>query len=209
MFVSRLFLSPFPPPPPERKEAATASSSSLVTRGIQFLIYAFPHSRFFFIPLSFTLFGKDVFTGGRGKSVGAQPPTWHAEWNGSSVGIRAHCIDIFARLAPICKLSRCLLTKFLHQSSVESLLRVCCWLGRPLSFELECLPGGIALKAEEEDINTTPAPTPYPKKEGYRQPHVCNIGWVTLPLLTMKLGRRHKSTKECHFAIIVCYSACL
>ncbi len=35
----------------------------------------------------------------------------------------------FARLAPICTLSRCLLTKFLHRSSVGSLIRVRCWLG--------------------------------------------------------------------------------
>ena len=33
-------------------------------------------------------------------------------------------------LAPICKRSRCLLTKFLHRISVGSLLRVRCWLGR-------------------------------------------------------------------------------
>ncbi len=40
-----------------------------------------------------------------------------------------HCIHVFARLAPICMLSRCLLTKFLHRRSVRSLLRVRCWLG--------------------------------------------------------------------------------
>ncbi len=35
----------------------------------------------------------------------------------------------FARLAPICMLSRCLFSKILHWSSVGSLLRVRCWLG--------------------------------------------------------------------------------
>ncbi len=35
----------------------------------------------------------------------------------------------FARLASTCKLSRCLLTKFLLRSSVGSLLRARCWLG--------------------------------------------------------------------------------
>ncbi len=35
----------------------------------------------------------------------------------------------FARLAPFRPLSRCLLTKFLHRSSVGSLLRVRRWLG--------------------------------------------------------------------------------
>ena len=49
--------------------------------------------------------------------------------NGSSVEICTHCIHIFARLAPICMLSRCLLTTFLHRSSVRSLSRVRCWLG--------------------------------------------------------------------------------
>ena len=38
----------------------------------------------------------------------------------------------FARLASICVLSRCLLTNFLHRSSVRSLLRVRCWLGKPV-----------------------------------------------------------------------------
>ncbi len=40
-----------------------------------------------------------------------------------------HCIHVFACLAPIRKFSRCLLTKFLHLSSVGRLLRVRCWLG--------------------------------------------------------------------------------
>ena len=35
----------------------------------------------------------------------------------------------FASLVPICMLSRCLLAKFLHRSSVGSLSRVRCWLG--------------------------------------------------------------------------------
>ncbi len=39
------------------------------------------------------------------------------------------CVHVFARLAPTCMLGRCLLEKFLHRSSVESLLRVPCWLG--------------------------------------------------------------------------------
>ena len=42
----------------------------------------------------------------------------------------------FARLAPICILSLCLLTKFLHRSSVRSLSRVRCWWSLPPP----CLP---------------------------------------------------------------------
>ncbi len=50
--------------------------------------------------------------------------------NGSSVRIRTHCKHVFfAFLAPICMLSQCSLAKFLHRSSVGSLLRVHCWLG--------------------------------------------------------------------------------
>ncbi len=49
--------------------------------------------------------------------------------NGSSVGICTRCVQVFAHLVQTCMLSRCLLTKFLHRSSVGSLLRVCCWLG--------------------------------------------------------------------------------
>ncbi len=58
------------------------------------------------------------------------PTTNGGMQNVSSVGICIHCTHVFARLAPICMLSWCLLTKFLHWSSVRSLLRVRCWLGR-------------------------------------------------------------------------------
>ena len=44
--------------------------------------------------------------------------------NRSSVGICTHCIHVSARLAPICMLSRCLLTTFLHPCSVKSALLV-------------------------------------------------------------------------------------
>ncbi len=40
-----------------------------------------------------------------------------------------HTLHIFARSAPTCMLNWHLLAKFLHWSSVGSLLRVCCWLG--------------------------------------------------------------------------------
>ncbi len=49
----------------------------------------------------------------------------------SPVGIRTNCVHVFACLAPICLLSRRLLTNFLHRSSGGSLLRVRCWLGLP------------------------------------------------------------------------------
>ena len=49
--------------------------------------------------------------------------------NKSSVGTYTRHIHVFARLAPIFMLSRCLLIKFLHRNSVGSLLRVRCWLG--------------------------------------------------------------------------------
>ncbi len=57
------------------------------------------------------------------------PTTNGGKQNGSSVRIYKRCIHVFARLAPICMLSRCLLTKFLHRSSVGRLSRVRCWLG--------------------------------------------------------------------------------
>ncbi len=57
------------------------------------------------------------------------PTTNGGVQNISSVGIHTRCMHFFARLAPICMLGRCLLAKFLHRSSVGSLLRVCCWLG--------------------------------------------------------------------------------
>ena len=44
--------------------------------------------------------------------------------NGSSVGTCTRCVHVFARLAQISMLSRCLPTKFLHRSSGQSLLRV-------------------------------------------------------------------------------------
>ena len=57
------------------------------------------------------------------------PTTKGGMQNEGSVGICTHCIHIFARLAAICKISWCLLIKFLHWSSVASLLRAHCWLG--------------------------------------------------------------------------------
>ena len=59
------------------------------------------------------------------------PTTNGGTQNGSSVGICTHCIHVFTCLPPIGMLSRYaqLLTKFLHQSSGGSLLRVHCWLG--------------------------------------------------------------------------------
>ncbi len=43
--------------------------------------------------------------------------------NGSSVGIYTHFIHVFARLAPICMLSRCLSTKFLHRNSCRKFIK--------------------------------------------------------------------------------------
>ena len=59
------------------------------------------------------------------------PTTYGGTQNGSSVGICTRCIHVFTRFAPTCMLSPCLLMKFLHWSSVGSLLRVRCWLGTP------------------------------------------------------------------------------
>ncbi len=53
---------------------------------------------------------------------------WYAKWK-HSWKICTLQTRFYARLAPICKLSRCLLTTFLHWSSVVSLLRVRRWLG--------------------------------------------------------------------------------
>ena len=53
--------------------------------------------------------------------------------NGSSVGIRTRYVHVFARLAPICMLSRGVLKIFLHRSSGGSLLGVRCWLGRQIA----------------------------------------------------------------------------
>ncbi len=51
---------------------------------------------------------------------------WYAKMEARLEYIR---YTFFTRLAPICLLSRCLLTNFLHWISVGSLLRVRCWLG--------------------------------------------------------------------------------
>ncbi len=58
-----------------------------------------------------------------------QPPTAVCKIEAQSEYIHI-AYTFFARLVPICMLSRCLLTKYLHRSSVGSLLRVRCWLGR-------------------------------------------------------------------------------
>ncbi len=67
------------------------------------------------------------------------PTSNGAMQNGSSAGICMHCIHVFARLAQIFMLSRCLLTKLLHRSSVGSLLRVRSLLvGRQNGIHTEC-----------------------------------------------------------------------
>ncbi len=53
---------------------------------------------------------------------------WYAKWK-LSRNMYTLRTRFLARLAPICMLSRCSLTKFLHWSSGGSLLRVRCWLG--------------------------------------------------------------------------------
>ena len=68
-----------------------------------------------------------------------RPTTNSGMQNGSSVGLRTRCIHVLAQLAPIFMLSRCLLTKFLARSSVESLLRVRCLVGQ--TFEIS--PAGV------------------------------------------------------------------
>ncbi len=69
----------------------------------------------------------------RGFDSLSQPPTVACKMEAQSEYVHvAH--TFFARLVPICLLSRCLLTKFLHRSSGGSLLRVRCWLGSCLFF---------------------------------------------------------------------------
>ncbi len=55
---------------------------------------------------------------------------WYAKWGAQSEQV--HVANMFLHIcAPICMLSRCLVTKFLQRSSVKSLLRVRGWLGSP------------------------------------------------------------------------------
>ena len=61
-------------------------------------------------------------------NLGTQPPTVVCKVETQLEYIHI-AYTFFARLAPICKLSQCYIKKFLHCSSVESLLRVRCWLG--------------------------------------------------------------------------------
>ncbi len=67
----------------------------------------------------------------RSRSICTQPPTRGMQ-NGSSVGIYAQCLHVFARLAPSCMLSPCLLKKLCIGDFV-SFLRVRCWLGCTVS----------------------------------------------------------------------------
>ena len=73
------------------------------------------------------------------------PTTNNNVQNGSLVGIYTQCIHVFAGLASICMLSRCLLTKFLHWNSVRSLLRVRCWLGPLYSKLSSTVPHSLLL----------------------------------------------------------------
>ena len=68
--------------------------------------------------------------GERERERETDPTTNGGMQNGSSVETCTHCMHVFARLMPICMLSRRLETKFLRRTSVGSLLRVRCWLGK-------------------------------------------------------------------------------
>ena len=57
-----------------------------------------------------------------------QPPTAACKMEAQSECVRGACTFLHV-WAPTCMLSRCLLAKLLHRSSVGSLFRVCCWLG--------------------------------------------------------------------------------
>ncbi len=57
---------------------------------------------------------------------------WHAKWNLSRNTYTLHTRFLHV-LVPTCMLSQCLLAKFLHRSSVRSLLKVHCRLGRNTS----------------------------------------------------------------------------
>ncbi len=92
--------------------------------------------------------------------VGKRHPN-HQGWHAKAEAQLEYVHDAstsFARLMPICKLSRCLSTTFLHRSSVGSLLRVPCWLG------------WVAFKGDQKDRNGNRSewisPTLHNAKEG-------------------------------------------
>ncbi len=118
--------------------------------------------------------------------------------NGSSVGICAHCINIFARLAPICKLCRCLVTKIyaleLNQKFVKIALLVGISFFREKLFQVKRRGGGqvfftgvvgggrMPLLYAHIPSGLGPAGTKKTtqKSEGIKAPSRCLVGeWVT------------------------------
>ncbi len=122
-----------------RKEGGGFSSSSEEERGMKAFLSPLPPP-----PCSVRKLRGKGRKGGNPKMNRPVVPTYyvqlsgwirlpnHQRWyvqNGGSVGIPTHRINLCARLVPTCMLIRCLLTKFLHRSSVGCFLRVRCWLG--------------------------------------------------------------------------------
>ncbi len=73
----------------------------------------------------------------------SQPTTVACKMEAQSEHVHVACTFLHV-CAPICVLSRCVLTKFLRRSSGRSLLRVRCWLGSRGGREremLELMPG--------------------------------------------------------------------
>ncbi len=66
----------------------------------------------------------------------------------------AYTVHVFARLAPICMLSWCLLTKFLRRNSVESLLKVRCWLGRRCCSSIRCQKHSLGYGERDSSAHT-------------------------------------------------------
>ena len=84
-----------------------------------------------------------------------QPPTVACKIEAQSEHV-TRCVHVFARFASTCMLSLCLLTKFLHRSSVGSSLRVRCWLGTT-----ENIRGSVTVQLAEAnqfpEIKTSPS----------------------------------------------------
>ncbi len=82
-----------------------------------------------------------------------QPPKMVCKVEAQLEYTYTRCMRVFARLAPICVLSRCLVTKFLHRSSLGSLLRVRCWLDTWTASSSSSITGAPVSIASTEDVD--------------------------------------------------------
>ncbi len=100
---------------------------------------------------------------------------WYAKWK-FSWNMYTHCIYVLCTFGLYAQSVITVLTKFLHRSSVGSLLRVCCWLGTTSG-------DNVLNTCRCSDSSTAEQPAPHIEVLPYFPPSFLSRSLSTLSLL--------------------------